>query len=59
MPEVSDVADTGRLIGSPGLDSSVPNLARIYDPPLGGKDNYAIDRGTAQVLKAVLPGDAE
>lgn len=35
----------------PGLDVSKPNVARMYDHMLGGKDNYAVDR--AQVEKAV------
>ncbi|MGD0554170.1 MAG: SAM-dependent methyltransferase, partial [Streptosporangiaceae bacterium] len=27
-----------------GLDTSVPNVARMYDYYLGGKDNFAADR---------------
>ncbi|GAA4233473.1 hypothetical protein GCM10022254_36070 [Actinomadura meridiana] len=29
---------------APGLDVTVPNVARIYDYFLGGKDNYGPDR---------------
>jgi len=36
--------------GSPG-----PNVARIYDYLLGGKDHFAVDRQAAQRLIAALP----
>lgn len=36
-----------------GVDVNTPNIARIYDYMLGGKDNFAVDRAAAeQVLKA-------
>ena len=35
-----------------GLDMSVPNVARIYDFMLGGKDNFAADRDAAVVEQA-------
>src|SRR5690606_37230500 len=36
-----------------GVDVSTPNIARIYDYMLGGKDNFAVDRAAAErVLKA-------
>lgn len=34
----------------PGLDTSVPNVARVYDALLGGKDNFAADRAQAAKL---------
>ena len=37
------------------LDASVPNVARIYDFLLGGKDNFAVDRVAARALLAVVP----
>jgi hypothetical protein len=40
---------------SAGIDTSVPNVARIYDYILGGKDNFAADRRAAQQLLAALP----
>jgi hypothetical protein len=40
---------------SAGIDTSVPNVARIYDYILGGKDNFAADRQAAQQLLAALP----
>ncbi len=27
-----------------GFDPTVPNVARVYDYMLGGKDNFAVDR---------------
>src|SRR5216683_5332794 len=41
-----------------GFDTSVPNVARIYDALLGGKNNYAADREAAQELLSVVPGAA-
>ena len=38
-----------------GVDASVPNVARIYDYLLGGKDNFAADREAAQRLLAGIP----
>ncbi|MEU0519567.1 SAM-dependent methyltransferase [Streptosporangium sp. NPDC006007] len=36
-----------------GIDVNTPNVARIYDYMLGGKDNFAADRQAAeQILKA-------
>jgi O-methyltransferase involved in polyketide biosynthesis len=33
----------------------VPNIARVYDYWLGGKDNYAVDRAVAEAIIAVFP----
>ena len=41
--------------GSQGFDVTVPNVARIYDYLLGGKDNFAADRMAAQELLAAVP----
>jgi len=38
-----------------GIDTSTPNVARIYDYLLGGKDNFAVDRAAAQQLIANMP----
>jgi hypothetical protein len=38
------------------VDASVPNVARMYDYWLGGKDNFAADRAAAEGLSAALPG---
>jgi O-methyltransferase involved in polyketide biosynthesis len=37
------------------FDPSRPNIARVYDYWLGGKDNYAADRAEAERLIAVYP----
>jgi SAM-dependent methyltransferase len=41
-----------------GFDVSVPNVARIYDYLLDGKDNYQADRDAAQQLYKLLPDAA-
>jgi hypothetical protein len=38
-----------------GIDISRPNVARIYDYLLGGKDNFAVDREAAKQLLTVTP----
>jgi len=38
-----------------GIDITRPNVARIYDYVLGGKDNFAVDREAAKQLIAVTP----
>jgi len=36
-----------------GIDVNIPNIARVYDYMLGGKDNFAADRAAAEdILKA-------
>jgi len=37
------------------VDLSVPNVARVYDYWLGGKDNFAADRAAADASAAVIP----
>jgi len=39
-----------------GLDVSVPNVARMYDYFLGGKDNFEADRIAAEEVLALMPG---
>ncbi|WP_131740649.1 SAM-dependent methyltransferase [Actinomadura roseirufa] len=39
------------------VDSAVPNIARVYDYWLGGKDNYAADRALAEKLIAIAGED--
>ncbi|MFC4588258.1 SAM-dependent methyltransferase [Sphaerisporangium corydalis] len=48
--------EAGMGPGSPaGVDPDVPNVARMYDYYLGGKDNYAADREAAQRVIDVFP----
>jgi hypothetical protein len=39
----------------PGVDTSVPSIARVYDAVLGGKDNYEVDRAVRDQLFAMGP----
>ena len=39
----------------PGVDTSKPSIARVYDYYLGGKDNFACDREFAERLRASVP----
>jgi S-adenosyl methyltransferase len=38
-----------------GVDSTIPNVARIYDYLLGGKENFAADRAAAGHFLTVVP----
>jgi anti-sigma regulatory factor (Ser/Thr protein kinase) len=42
-------------VGHPAVNASKPNVARIYDYLLGGKDNFAADRTEAERLLQVYP----
>jgi S-adenosyl methyltransferase len=39
----------------PEIDTTKPQAARMYDYYLGGKDNFAADRETAQALMEIVP----
>ena len=52
---MNDAQEQGRLAAH-GLDVTVPNVARIYDYILGGKDNFDADRAAAAQILAVIPG---
>jgi S-adenosyl methyltransferase len=51
--------EAGGTGGSDGFDPSKPNVARIYDYLLGGKDHFAVDRQAAERLISELPNAAE
>lgn len=38
-----------------GVDPGTPNVARMYDYYLGGKNNYAADRAAAERVLALMP----
>ncbi|MQA03577.1 MAG: hypothetical protein GEV07_12940 [Streptosporangiales bacterium] len=38
-----------------GVDTSSPNLARVYDSLLGGKDNFEVDRELHRQLEQLVP----
>ncbi len=46
----------GNGVMSTYVDASTPNVARIYDYLLGGKDNYSADREAAMELVRLVPG---
>ena len=39
----------------PGVDAKAPNVARVYDAFLGGKDNFAADRQVVEFALRVTP----
>jgi hypothetical protein len=41
------------------LNPEPPNVARVYDALIGGKDHYAADREAARALEAAVPGAAQ
>ena len=43
----------------PQFDVTVPNIARVYDYWLGGKDNFAVDRQLGDKLLDLYPPTAE
>ena len=49
--------DTGAVLAAmtSGLDTSVPNMARVYNYWLGGKDHFPADRAEADFLLGIYP----
>ena len=41
------------------IDSTRPNMARMYDYWLGGKDNFEVDRKAAEAVRRLRPNVAE
>jgi S-adenosyl methyltransferase len=50
-----DITDADKAVAHPAVNASKPNIARIYDYLLGGKDNFAADRTEAERLLRVCP----
>ena len=42
----------------PGLDVTKPNIARVYDAFLDGKDNFAADRDVVKLTLEIAPDAA-
>ncbi|RJL24713.1 SAM-dependent methyltransferase [Bailinhaonella thermotolerans] len=42
-----------------GVDATVPNVARVYDCFLGGKDNFAVDRAVVEASLRIDPDTAK
>ena len=49
---------SGQMLRRHDFDPDVPNVARIYDCLIGGKDNFAADRQAAAKLLEAVPGAA-
>jgi hypothetical protein len=47
---------TGNTTPWSGIDVNVPNVARMYDYYLDGKDSFAADREAAEKVLALVPG---
>jgi hypothetical protein len=52
------VSDSSGIEGGAGFDPTIPNVARVYDYMLGGKNNFAADRQLAGQLLAAFPVSA-
>ncbi|WDZ82928.1 SAM-dependent methyltransferase [Micromonospora cathayae] len=50
---------TNEKASPPGVDTTRPSIARVYDYYLGGKDNFAVDRQAAQLALQVTPDGPE
>ncbi|MEU0765207.1 SAM-dependent methyltransferase, partial [Streptomyces microflavus] len=50
---------TSDKVAPPGVDTTRPSIARVYDYYLGGKDNFAVDREAAQMAMQVTPDGPE
>lgn len=42
-------------MNDPGLDTTRPHVARMYDYYLGGKDNFEVDRNAVAAVEAAMP----
>jgi hypothetical protein len=54
IPERQELPPDDEASGT-GFDPSRPNVARLYDYLLGGKDNFAADRAVGDQIIAALP----
>ncbi|MEV0999160.1 SAM-dependent methyltransferase [Nonomuraea sp. NPDC050202] len=58
-PKEPTVADGEREQAPQGIDTTKPNVSRVYDFMLGGKDNYEADRWMAHLALEVAPDAPE
>jgi hypothetical protein len=52
------VSESSGVEGPAGLDTTIANVARVYDYMLGGKDNFAADRELGKQLIEAFPESA-
>jgi hypothetical protein len=58
VPSPNHVTQEGLIVaphGTVAFDSTQPNIARVYDCWLGGKDHFPADRAEAERLLAIYP----
>jgi S-adenosyl methyltransferase len=57
LPAVSEewLTEVSRPVRTANVDSSVPNMARVRNAMMGGRDNFEADRRTASRLIATAP----
>jgi hypothetical protein len=46
-------------LAPPGVDTTRPSIARVYDYMLGGKDNFAVDRHAGEMALKITPDGPE
>src|SRR5947209_14675070 len=46
-------------MSTPPFDTATPNVARMYDYWLGGRDNFEADRQAAAAVRKIRPNVAE
>lgn len=50
------MSEADRSLAGPAAAGQAPSTARVYDALLGGSHNFAVDRQTAEAVRAALPG---
>jgi hypothetical protein len=57
LPAVSEewLTEASRPVRAAKVDSSAPNVARVWNAMLGGRDNFEADRRAARRLIATAP----
>ena len=50
---------TEDVVAHRGIDTTKPNIARVYDYFIGGKDNFAVDRMAAEQALTIIPDARE
>jgi hypothetical protein len=57
LPAVSEewLTEASRAVRAARVDSSVPNVARVWNAMMGGRDNFEADRSAARRLIASAP----
>ncbi|HEX6470741.1 MAG TPA: SAM-dependent methyltransferase [Streptosporangiaceae bacterium] len=56
---MGDNAVGDNAVPPPGVDTTKPSIARVYDYLLGGKDNFAVDREVGEMSLRIMPDGRE